>query len=171
MVDVIIGFLETLQETPYVFRVLLVFGVSLLPGVGGPATTIPIGHFVLGLHLPVVTAACVLGNLIPVPFVILFIRVIFDWIRKISSKLGTLVDKLERKASSKSDRMNKGVFVGLTLYVAVPLPLPGMGAWTAALLAAIFHVDVKVAFPAIALGVILSALITVLGVMGVIALI
>ena len=169
MVDALVGFLETLRDSPYALRLLVVFCVSLLPGIGGPATTIPIGYFVLGLHIPVVTVICIMGNLIPVPFIVLFIRVIFDWMRKISKLFGRIADKFEEKASSKGQRLQKGVFVGLMLYVAIPIPLPGMGAWTAALIAGIFNIKLKTAYPAIALGVLIASTITILGMLGVIA--
>jgi len=156
-----------MQEYPYIVRIFMVFIVSLLPGIGGPATTIPIGYGVLGLDLTTVTAVCIIGNIIPVPFIILFIRIIFDWLKKISTGFGRLVDKLEDKASTRGKRLERGVFLGLMLYVAVPLPLPGMGAWTAALIAAIFKIELKISFPAIAIGVVISSLIVVLGVLGV----
>jgi len=171
LVELLEGFLAPLRDAPFMLRILIVFCVSLLPGVGGPATTIAIvGHGILGLPVPVVTVVCIIGNIIPVPFIILFIRAIFNWLRKISDRFGRLVDRLEEKANLRGERLKKGVFVGLTLYVAVPLPLPGMGAWTAALLAAVLNVELKVAFPAIAIGVVISGTIVALGVMGISAL-
>ena len=96
----------------------------------------------------------IIGNLIPVPFIILFIRRLFavmhNW-----GKFGNLVKKLEDRAQSKSDVVVKYAFWGLFILVAIPLP--GTGAWTGALVAAMLDVRLKRAFPAIALGVVAAA--------------
>ena len=108
-----------------------------------------------GLEYPIAIVVSVIGNLIPVPFIIIFIRKIFEWMRKVSSKLDVLVTKLEQRAESKSDVVQKYAFWGLFILVAIPLP--GTGAWTGALVAAMLDMRLKRAFPAIALGVITAA--------------
>lgn len=108
-----------------------------------------------GLDYPIAIVVSVIGNLIPVPFIIIFIRKIFEWMRKVSSKLDVLVTKLEQRAESKSDVVQKYAFWGLFILVAIPLP--GTGAWTGALVAAMLDMRLKRAFPAIALGVITAA--------------
>ena len=108
-----------------------------------------------GLEYPIAIVVSVIGNLIPVPFIIIFIRKIFEWMRKVSSKLDVLVTKLEERAESKSDVVQKYAFWGLFILVAIPLP--GTGAWTGALVAAMLDMRLKRAFPAIALGVITAA--------------
>lgn len=108
-----------------------------------------------GLEYPIAIVVSVIGNLIPVPFIIIFIRKIFEWMRKVSSKLDVLVTKLEERAESKSDVVQKYAFWGLFILVAIPLP--GTGAWTGALVAAMLDMRLKRAFPAIALGVIGAA--------------
>ena len=108
-----------------------------------------------GLEYPIAIVVSVIGNLIPVPFIIIFIRKIFEWMRKVSSKLDVLVTKLEQRAESKSDVVQKYAFWGLFILVAIPLP--GTGAWTGALVAAMLDMRLKRAFPAIALGVIGAA--------------
>lgn len=103
----------------------------------------------------------IVGNLVPVPFIIVFIRKIFAWLRTKSAWLNGLVTKLENRALSKTDTVKKYAFWGLFLFVAIPLP--GTGAWTGALIAAMLEMRVKEAFPAIAFGVLTAgAIITFL---------
>ncbi len=110
-----------------------------------------------GLNYWFAIAISIIGNLIPVPFIILFIRKIFALIRKWSNKLDIIVTKLEQRAEKKSDVVQKYAFWGLFLLVAIPLP--GTGAWTGALVAAMLDMRLRRAFPAIALGVIGAAVI------------
>ena len=98
---------------------------------------------------------CVIGNLIPVPFIIIFIKKIFALMRRISPKLDGVVTRLEKRAESKSDVVQKYAFWGLFILVAIPLP--GTGAWTGALVAAMLDMKLSRAFPAIALGVVGAA--------------
>ncbi|MBR2616296.1 MAG: small multi-drug export protein [Clostridia bacterium] len=98
-----------------------------------------------------------LGNILPVPFIILFSRKVFRWIRHRFPKYDHLVDRLEAKGKSKADVLDKGIFWGLLIFVGVPLP--GTGAWTGALIAAMLDVRLKKAFPPIALGVCSAGLI------------
>lgn len=129
---------------------------------------IPIG-VKLGLDLVPTILLCIIGNMIPVPFIILFIRRIFAWMRKISPKLDAIVVKMEQKALSKKDIIDKYKVFGL--YVLVAIPLPGTGAWTGSLVAAIFDIRLKHAFPAILGGVATAGLIIGLLTGGVVALI
>lgn len=108
-----------------------------------------------GLQYPIAIIVSIIGNLIPVPFIIIFIRKIFEWMRRISKKLDLLVSKLEARAESKSDVVQKYAFWGLFILVAIPLP--GTGAWTGALVAAMLNMRLKKALPAIALGVVGAA--------------
>ena len=110
-----------------------------------------------GLSFWVAIVCAIIGNLIPVPFIIIFIRKIFELIRKWSGKLDKVVTKLEERAQKKSDVVQKYAFWGLVVLVAIPLP--GTGAWTGALVAAILEMRLKNAFPAIALGVFVAAII------------
>lgn len=110
-----------------------------------------------GLNFWIAIACAIIGNLLPVPFIIIFIRKIFDMLRKWSKKLNSLVTKLEERAAKKSDVVLKYAFWGLVILVAIPLP--GTGAWTGALVAAMLDMRLKKAFPAIALGVIIAGVI------------
>ncbi len=93
------------------------------------------------------------GNMVPVPFIILFIRRVFHWLRD-KGKIGALVEKLERRAEQKSDVVKKYAGIGLLLLVAIPLP--GTGAWTGALVAALMNMRLKRALPDIFLGVVIA---------------
>ena len=99
---------------------------------------------------------CIIGNIIPIPFILAFINKIFDWM-KTRKHFGKLARKIEAKALSKSDTIRKYEFWGLILFVGIPLP--GTGAWTGALIACLLGVKVKKAVPAIFLGLILATII------------
>ena len=94
--------------------------------------------------------AAVLGNMLPVPFVILFMRHILNWLHTFP-KIGAVADRLEKRALNKGEKVQKYEAFGLFLLVAIPLP--GTGAWTGALVASVFDMRVLRAFPIILLGV------------------
>ncbi|MBQ5739194.1 MAG: small multi-drug export protein [Oscillospiraceae bacterium] len=108
----------------------------------------------MGLPIPEAFLAAFLGNMLPVPFIILFIRKIFKFIRVHIPRLGALVDRLEQKAYSKSDKVVQYETWGLLAFVAIPLP--GTGAWTGALIAAVLDLRLKRAIPVITLGVLIA---------------
>ena len=134
-------------------RALSTFSISMLPVVELRAG-LPYG-ITLGLDYPVALVAAVLGNMLPVPFIILFIRRIFLWLRKKSSLCERMVSSLEHKAHLKGKAVQKYSFIGLCALVAIPLP--GTGAWTGALVAAVLDMRLKRAIPAIFLGVCIAA--------------
>lgn len=105
----------------------------------------------MGLSPWIAIPVAIVGNLIPVPFIILFIKKIFAWMRKMSPKLNAVVDKMEAKAEKNKEKVLKYAFWGLAIFVAIPLP--GTGAWTGALVAAMLDMPLKKAFPSIILGV------------------
>ena len=134
-------------------KIIATFLVSMVPIIElRGAIPIGVGY---GLDYWVVVLVAVVGNVVPVPFIILFIRKIFELMRKWSKKLDGIVTKLEKRAESKSDVVQKYAFWGL--FVLVAIPLPGTGAWTGALVAAMLDMRLKRAFPAIAFGVITAA--------------
>ena len=120
------------------------------------------------LNVPILEAIpiCVIGNLIPVPFILLFITPIFSKLKK-TKRLKPVVEKLEKKAMDKSDRVQKYEFWGLVLLVAIPLP--GTGAYTGALVAAMVDMQLKRAVPAIFTGVVIAAVIVSMATAGVVA--
>lgn len=147
-------------------KFIATFFISMVPVIELRGA-IPIG---VGYGLPYWAAVIisVIGNLVPVPFIILFIRKIFELMRKWSPKLDGIVTKLEKRAESKSDVVQKYAFWGLFILVAIPLP--GTGAWTGALVAAMLDMRLKRAFPAIALGVLGAAAIVTFATYGIDAL-
>ncbi len=117
---------------------------------------IPIGTG-MGLPLEVAIIVSIIGNVIPVPFIMLFIRQIFKWMRKVNKTFERVVNKMEEKAAKHTDKVTKYGFWGLLILVAIPLP--GTGAWTGALVAAMMELRFKTALPAIFLGVVVAAVI------------
>ena len=120
---------------------------------------IPIG-VAHGLDYRAAIAVSVVGNLVPVPFIVLFIRKIFAWLRTKSERLNAFVTRMEQRALKKSDTVRRARFWGLFLFVAIPLP--GTGAWTGALIAAVLDMRLKRAVPVIFLGVIIAGCIITL---------
>lgn len=99
---------------------------------------------------------CYLGNILPIPFILLFIRKIFDFLKKFG--VGKrIVEKLEKKSMGKKDKVLKYKRWGLLFFVAIPLP--GTGGWTGALIAALLDIRIKSSLPIIALGVLIADLI------------
>ena len=109
----------------------------------------------LGLDIWPATIISFVGNILPVPFIILFIRRILDWLCEKSDWLKKLIDNKIRKTLKHSNKLYRSEVLGLIILVAIPLP--GTGAWTGALLAALLNIRLKVAFPAIAAGVLIAA--------------
>lgn len=128
---------------------------------------IPFGHNALGLNIWLAAAAAMVGNLLPIPFVIIYVRRVFAFLRRKLPWLNRAVDKLERKAAGKQDTVNKYGFWGLCVLVAIPLP--GTGAWTGALVTAFMDMRLKKALPAIALGVLIAGIVVTFLTMGVTA--
>ena len=117
---------------------------------------IPYG-VIAGLSIKEAVIISVIGNLLPIPFLILFTRKVFNWLRTKSKWLNNMVSKLETKAEKNKEVVNKYEFWGLVLLVAIPLP--GTGAWTGALVAAMMDMQLKRAMPAIIIGVLIAAVI------------
>ncbi len=120
-----------------------------------------IASSILGVNLFVAFPICVVANMLPIPFILLFIRKIFDFIEKTNFLwMAKLVRKLDEKATNKSKSVNTASFWGL--FVLVAIPLPGTGAWTGALVANILGIKPGRAFWIITLGVITAGIITAL---------
>ena len=142
------GILQFLTDTTFgkcVFTML----VSMIPIIelrGG----LPFG-VALGLPYHLAFPAAVLGNVIPAPFIIVYIRRVFLLMRRYLPRLNGLVDKMERKAHLKGQKVQRYQYLGLWLFVAIPLP--GTGAWTGSLAAAFLDMRLKRALPAVVLGV------------------
>ena len=133
----------------------IVFIISMIPILELRGALLVAGPL---LGVPVATAIplCIIGNIIPVPFILLLITPIFKWMKG-TKTFKPMVDKLEAKAMSKSDKIEKYEFWGLVLFVGIPLP--GTGAWTGSLIAALLGVKFKKAFPAVILGICIATVI------------
>lgn len=127
---------------------------------------LPVG-VAAGLPVWVATVIAILGNMAPIPVILLLIRRIFRWLRKLP-KLGGLIDRLERRAHLKGKTVKKYRTIGLVILVAVPLP--GTGAWTGALVADVLDMRMKTALPAIFAGVCIAGVIVALVTAGVVRL-
>ena len=111
--------------------------------------------------------AAVIGNLLPVPFIMLGVRWAFSWLRKLSPWFEHLISKMEEKAAKNSKMIEKYELLGLFILVAIPLP--GTGAWTGALVAAMLEMRIKHTFPVIALGVLVAGAVVTLASLGLVA--
>ena len=136
-------------------RIVFTMLVSMVPVVelrGG----VPFG-VALGLPPWAALIAGIIGNMIPIPFIVVYIRRIFQWMRRRIPRLGQLVDRLEKKAHLKGRKVTKYKYLGLFIFVAIPLP--GTGGWTGALVAAFLNMPLRKALPSIFAGVVTAGLI------------
>lgn len=109
-----------------------------------------------GIEMWKAIGICVIGNIIPVPFILLLITPIFNWLKS-TKAFRPMVEKLENKAMSKKDQIEKYQFWGLLFFVGIPLP--GTGAWTGSLIAALLNMKFRKAFPAVVLGICMATVI------------
>ena len=136
----------TSNDLGELFFTMLVSMVPIIELRGG----VPFGT-ALGLAPGAALVAAIIGNMLPIPFIIVYIRRIFMLMRKYMPRLNGLVDKLEEKAHLKGQKVQQYQYIGLWLFVAIPLP--GTGAWTGSLAAAFLDMRLRRALPAILLGV------------------
>lgn len=133
---------------------LTVFVISLLPILelrGGM-----IAARLLEMNFFKAFAICYLGNMLPIPFIILFIKKIFEFLRRFKF-FEKIIVKLEAKTERNKEKVLRYKSWGLLIFVAIPLP--GTGGWTGALMAALLNIDMKRSLPIIALGVFIAGLI------------
>lgn len=156
---------------------LYVFVISILPLIELRGA-VPVGA-ALGLPWYICLPLAIVGNLLPIPFILLFITRLFDWMAKFKA-LRPIIEWLRKKANKHSARVLRdgaesepkdegrvsfGIFIGLLSFVA--LPIPGTGAWSGALVAALFGLPKKQSFLAISLGVLVCGVIMTLASYGV----
>lgn len=147
-------------------KALITFLISMVPVIELRGA-IPYG-MAQGLAPWLACAVSVVGNMLPVPFILLFVRRVLHWMKRYP-RLGRIAEKLERRAANRSGRVRKSEVIGLCLLVAIPLP--GTGAWTGALVAALMEMRLKRALPTILLGVVLAGIaVTLVMVLGIEAL-
>lgn len=133
---------------------LIIFIISMFPVLelrGGI-----IAAKLLDVELLKAFVICYFGNILPIPFILLFIRRIFKFLKRFK-RVGGLIEKLEVRSMRKSEQVQRWRNWGLLAFVAVPLP--GTGGWTGALMAALLDIRIRTSFPIIALGVLIANLI------------
>lgn len=135
---------------------LWVFLISIVPIVELRGA-IPVGAS-LGNHWAWNMIVCIIGNMLPVPFILLFIRHIIEWLKK--TRFHKIAEWIEKKAAKNSKKVMRFATFGLLLFVAIPFP--GTGAWTGALVAAMLDMRMKYALPSIFAGVVVASVIMTL---------
>lgn len=133
---------------------IIVFIISLLPVLELRGGLIAASL----LKIPYIKASiiCIIGNLLPIPFILLLLNAILNYMEKWKLTKGMAL-WLKDKATKNKQKIDKYGFLGLVLFVGIPLP--GTGAWTGSLVATVFHMDRKKSFLAITLGVLLAFII------------
>lgn len=142
---------------------LIVFIISMIPVLELRGSILAAG--LLKMEFLSTYIIAVIGNMVPIPFILLFIDKIFDFLKK-TKTFKPMVEKFEAKAMSKSGQIQKYGKWGLFLFVAIPLP--GTGAWTGSLIASLMRFRVRDALPWIFLGVAAAGLIMSLLAFGII---
>lgn len=153
LVELILGLLGGLVSIPY-GKQLIVFIISLLPLLelrGGLIAAAllklnPIESYIISI----------IGNIIPVPFILWFINSILNWMRK-KKHLSKVANWLDKKVEKHKGQIEKYGFWGLVLFVGIPLP--GTGAWTGCLIAAVLNMDRKKSFLATMIGILIASII------------
>ena len=133
---------------------LTIFIISLLPILelrGGMIAAV-----LLNIPLWKAFLICYIGNILPIPFILLFIKKIFEWLRRFRI-FARFIERMEAKSEKNRDKILRYKQWGLLLFVAIPLP--GTGGWTGALMASLLEIDVRKSMPIIAVGVLIAGII------------
>ena len=155
----------TLIGAPLLNKMIGIFLISMLPIIELRGA-IPIGA-AIGLPWYLNMIVSIIGNMLPVPFILMFSVKAFEFMKK-HNIMVKFIEKIENRAKKRSEGLATGEFIGLMLFVAIPFP--GTGAWTGALIAALLQFDRKRSFFYIGLGVVIAAVIMTLASYGVISL-
>ena len=138
----------------HISREMIIFIISMIP-----ILELRGGLLAASLHKESAAKAipiCIIGNIIPIPFILLFIKQIFKLLKKTRIFHGLIV-RMENRAMGKSDQIKRYEFLGLLLFVGIPLP--GTGAWTGSLIASLLDVDIKKSSVAIFCGIVMATVI------------
>lgn len=144
-------FIELLSGIP---KEIIIFIISLMPIFelrGGL-----IAASILGVPWIKAFPICVIGNMLPIPFILLFIKQIFKALKKVPG-IRKIIIKIENSADKKGSKINKSRNLGLFSFVAIPIP--GTGAWMGALVATLLDIRIKKSFPIIFIGVITAGIV------------
>ncbi len=149
MVDGLVEWFSTaLNGLPHELIIFIISMIPILELRGGL-----IAAALFGVPMWTAIPICIIGNIIPVPFILWFITPIFNRLKK-TKRLKPLIEKLEKKSMGKSEKIQKYQFWGLLLFVGIPLP--GTGAWTGSLVATMLNVKFKKALLAVILGLLMA---------------
>ena len=153
------GFIQEMVELfrKYISVELVIFLVSMMPILelrGGL-----VAAALLGVDLWIAFPICVIGNMLPIPLVLLLIRKIIGWL-KTTKAFSNLAQKLEKRAAEKSTKLTESKFRFWGLFLFVGIPLPGTGAWTGALVADALDIRIKYSLPIITVGVVCAGILT-----------
>ncbi|MBP5154221.1 MAG: small multi-drug export protein [Lachnospiraceae bacterium] len=145
LLNTLMAWLQGLPPSLIVFLVSMVPLIELRGGlIAAALLRMPVWEGVLW---------CLLGNMIPVPLILLFITPLFNWM-KTTKLFRPMVEKMEQRSLGKSEKIQKYEFWGLVLFVGIPLP--GTGAWTGSLIAALLGIRFRKALPAVYLGLLVA---------------
>lgn len=153
IVGAIVGLFEGITSIPF-GKELIVFLISLMPILelrGGL-----IAAALLDLNPVSSYIISIIGNILPVPFILWFINSILEWMRN-SKRFKKVAKWLDKKVKKNKDSIEKYGFWGLVLFVGIPLP--GTGAWTGCLIASVLEMDRKKSFLAAAIGIVMASII------------
>lgn len=139
-------------------KYLIIFFISMVPLIELRGA-IPVSQ---GFQLPLLQSyiICILGNMLPVPFIYLFARKVLEWGKDkpvIGKFFQFCLEKGEKGGKKLQEKAGRGLFVALLLFVGIPVP--GTGAWTGTLAASILDMDFKSSVLAVMLGVLLAGII------------
>jgi uncharacterized membrane protein len=163
LVSTILGAFGGLTSFAY-GKQILVFIISLLPILelrGGL-----LAAAILGLNAWQSYIICIIGNIIPVPFILLLINKILKWMRN-SKHFKGIANWLDTKVEKHKGQIEKYGYLGIILFVGIPLP--GTGAWTGSLIASVLEMDRKKTFLAVLVGIFMASIIMMLVSFGVLA--
>lgn len=130
---------------------MIVFIISMIPILELRGGLIAAALFKVNMWKAIML--CITGNIIPIPFILWFITPIFNCLKK-TKLFRPIVEKLEKKSMGKSEKIQKYEFLGLVLFVGIPLP--GTGAWTGSLIASLLNIKFPKAITAIACGLVMA---------------
>ena len=156
IVGIIISLFSSFMAIPF-GKELVVFIISLMPILelrGGL-----IAAALLNVDMVSSYIISIIGNILPVPFILWFITSILNWMRN-SKRFSKIAKWLDKKVKKRKGQIEKYGFLGLVLFVGIPLP--GTGAWTGCLIAAVLEMDRKKSFLAVALGIFIASIIMML---------
>lgn len=143
-------------------NIVYIFIISMLPFIELRGA-VPVGA-ALGVGYTANFLVAVIGNMLPIPFILLFLPRVLDFLGKFKL-FEPLVSWLKRKTEKNSEKFNRGAFLGLCLFVA--LPVPGTGAWAGSFVASLFNMPKWRSLLSIFLGVLLCGVIMTLASYGV----